>query len=107
MLHLEPKIYAGPLYLARAGPGRPGGARYDPADPWHALIVEPHSYGCLVQTDNIGDGASDGLIVALLAVLREGHASNAIWILFDADLQPALDLPVFDHASGLMRPGFA
>ncbi|MGN7126829.1 hypothetical protein [Methylorubrum thiocyanatum] len=107
VLHLEPETHDRLLHLAETGPGRPGGARFEPEDPWHALIVEPHSYGCWVDTGLVGDAIPDELPASLLAVLREGHASDAVWILFDADLEPLLDLPVFDHPSGPARPDIA
>ena len=105
VLHLEPETYAKLLHLAETGPSRPGGSRYDPEDPWHGLIVEPHSYGCWVHTGIVEDGDTEGLPASLLAVLREAAASDAAWVLFDADLEPLLDLPVFEHPDGPSRPG--
>lgn len=104
VLHIEPETYARLLHLAETGPGRPGGHGYNPEDPWHQLIVEPHSYGCWVHTSVAGDGDSEGLPASLLAVLRDAHASDASRVLFDADLAPLLDLPVFDHPDGPTRP---
>lgn len=97
VLHLEPATYARLLALAEDGPGRPGGIGYDPDDPWHALIVEPHTYGCWVHTGIIDDGPLDEPPASLFAVLREAHDSDATYVLFDADLVPLLDLPVFEH----------
>ncbi len=71
VLHLEPETYAKLLHLAKAGPGRPGGARYDADDPWHALIVEPHGYGCWVHTDIFGLDEHHVLPNSLLAILHE------------------------------------
>ena len=105
VLHLEPETYAKLLHLAETGRGRPSGARYDPEDSWHTLIVEPHSYGCWVHTSIVEDGEPDGLPASLLAVLRKAQASDAAWVLFDADLMPMLDLPVFEHPDPLVRPG--
>ncbi len=104
VLHIEPTTYAKLLHLAENGPGRPGGAGYDPNDPWHQLIVEPHSFGCWVHTGIAGDGEAAGLSVSLLAILRQALDSDASWVLFDADLQPLLNLPVFDHPDGPERP---
>ena len=105
VLHVESDTYAQLLHLAETGPGRPGGIGYDPENPWHQLIVEPHSYGCWVHTGVVADGDHDGLPAALLAILREGRDSDADWLLFDADLEPLLDLPVFEHPDGPTRPG--
>ena len=105
VLHLEPETYAKLLALAEDGPGRPGGARYDPEDPWHALIVEPHTYGCWVHTGVIDDGPPDELPASLLDVLREARDSDAAYVLFDADLVPLLDLPVFEHPEPPTKPG--
>ena len=105
VLHIEPVTYARLLHLADTGPGRPGGIGYDPDDPWHQLIVEPHSYGCWVHTGIVADGDSDDLPASLLAVLRAAHESDATWVLFDADLTPMLDLTVFEHPDGPRRPG--
>ena len=105
VLYVEPETYAKLLHLAETGPGRPGGVGYDPDDPWHGLIVEPHSYGCWVHTGVVEDGGPDGLPASLLAVLREGHDSGADWVLLDADLEPLLDLPTFEHPDGPSRPG--
>ena len=105
VLHLEPDTYARLLQLAETGPGRPGGTGYDPDDPWHQLIVEPHSYGCWVHTGAVEDGDTAELPASLLAILREARDSDASWVLFDADLEPNLDLPVFDHPDGPSRPG--
>lgn len=66
--------------------------------------MEPHSYGCWVHTGVVADGDTDGLPASLLAVLGEAHSSDATWVLFDADLQPMLDLPVFDRPDGPRRP---
>ncbi len=107
VLHLEPETYAKLLHLAAAGPGRPGGSGYDPDDPWHALIVEPHTYGCWVHTGVLEDGPVDELPASLIGVLREAQASHATYVLFDADLLPLLDLPVFDHPETPSRPGAA
>ncbi len=104
VLHIEPATYAKLLHLADTGPGRPGGRGYDPEDPWHQLIVEPHSYGCWVHTGIAEDGETEGLPPSLLAVLREARDSDADWLLFDADLEPLLDLPVFEHPDGPRRP---
>ncbi len=87
VLHLEPGTYAKLLALAEAGPGRPR-VGYDPEDPWHALIVEPHTYGCWVHTGVIEDGPTDELPTSLVAVLRDAHDSDAAYVLFDADLLP-------------------
>lgn len=105
VLHIEPATYAKLLHLAETGPGRPRGRGYDPEDPWHQLIVEPHSYGCWVHTGIVDDGAECDLPSSLVEVLREAHASGACWVLFDADLEPMLDLPVFEHPDGPSRPG--
>ncbi|MBA3517437.1 MAG: hypothetical protein H0T75_07310 [Rhizobiales bacterium] len=56
VLHLEPETYAKLIELAATGPGRPGGRGYDPENPWHSLIVEPHTFGCFVHTGIIDDG---------------------------------------------------
>ena len=104
-LHLEPETYAKLLHLVATGPGRPGGAHYDPENPWHALIVEPHTYGCWVHTGIVDNGAHEQLPPSLIGVLREARASDADYVLFDADLQPLLDLPVFDHPDPPSRPG--
>lgn len=104
VLHLEPETYAKLLALAEAGPGRPGGIGYDPDNPWHALIVEPHTYGCWVHT-GIDDGPSDELPASLVGVLRDARDSDAAYVLFDADLPPLLDLPVFEHSDPPTRPG--
>ncbi|WP_442786086.1 DUF5983 family protein [Methylorubrum sp. SL192] len=86
--------------VAETGPGRPGGAAYDAEDPWHALIVDPHSHGCWIHTGIVGAGMPDGLPASLVAVLRAAHAQDAVWILFDTELEPTtFDLPVFDHSS--------
>lgn len=37
--------------------------------------------------------------------MREAHDSDACWVLFDADLEPMLDLPVDEHPDGPSRPG--
>lgn len=95
--HLEPETYAKLRNVAETGPGRPGGAAYDPEDPWHALIVDPHSNGCWVHTGIVGADIPEGLPDSLVMVLRIGHDLDAVWVLFDGDLEPALDLPVFDH----------
>lgn len=105
VLHIEPDTYARLLHLAETGPGRPGGVGYGPHDPWHQLIVEPHSYGCWVHTGIVADGHSDGLPASLLAVLREAQEADATWVLFDADLEPLLDLAIFEHPDGPNRPG--
>lgn len=104
VLHIEPATYAKLLHLAGSGPGRPRGLGYDPEDPWHQLIVEPHSYGCWVHTGIAEDGETEGLPPSLLAILREALARDASWVLFDADLQPMLDVPVFEHPDGPRRP---
>lgn len=105
VLHLEPDTYAKLLHIAETGPGRPGGTGYDPEDPWHGLIVEPHCYGCWVHTGIVEDGDHDLLLASLIAILREGRDSDADWLLFDADLEATLDLPVFEHPDGPSRPG--
>lgn len=105
VLHIEPDTYARLLHLAEIGPGRPGGIGYDPEDPWHGLIIEPHSYGCWVYTGIAEDGDNDDLPASLRAILRDGRASDADWVLLDADLEPMLDLPVFEHPDGPSRPG--
>lgn len=107
VLHIEPETYARLIHLADTGPGRPGGARYDPDDPWHALIVEPHAYGCWVHAGIVDDGEIGELRPSLIAVLRDGHASDADYVLFDADLESSLDLPVIEHAGGPHRPGIS
>lgn len=105
VLHLEPATYAKLLHLAETGPGRPGGTGYDPEDPWHGLIVEPHSYGCWVHTDIVDNEEHRGLPGSLISVLRDGRESDADWVLFDADLEPMLDLPLFEHPQPLAHPG--
>lgn len=97
VLHLEPETYARLLDLAQTQPGRPGGFRYDAENPWHNLIVEPHTYGCWVHTGAAEDGMIEGVAESLIAVLREALASDATWVLFDSDLMPMLDLAVFEH----------
>ena len=104
VLHIEPATYAKLLHLAETGPGRPGGRGYDPDDPWHQLIVEPHSYGCWVHTGIAEDGETESLPGSLLAILREARDSDACWVLFDADLEPMLDLAVFEYPAGPSRP---
>jgi hypothetical protein len=104
VLHLEPETYAQLLELAHAQPGCPGCPPYDPENPWHGLIVEPHRYGCWVHSGIIEDGDTGGLPASLLAVLHEAHASDAAWVLFDADLLPTLDLPVFEHPEPVAWP---
>ena len=105
VLHIEPATYAKLLHLADTAPGRPGGRGYDPEDPWHQLIVEPHSYGCWVHTGIAEDGDTEGLPASLFAILRDARDCDACWVLFDADLEPLLDLPVFEHPDGPHRPG--
>lgn len=107
VLHIEPATYAKLLHLADTGPGRPGGTGYDAEDSWHQLIVEPHSYGCWVHTGVAEDGTDDGIAASLLAILRDARDHDACWVLFDADLEPLLDLPVFEHPDGPERPGRA
>lgn len=96
-LHLEPDTYAKLLALVEMQPGRPGGLPFDPDDPWHNLIVEPHTYGCWVHTGIAEDDILDGLPASLAGVLREALVSRATYVLFDADLPPEPDLPVFEH----------
>ena len=107
VLHLEPETFQVLLELAQSGPGRPGGSGYDPENPWHQIIVEPNSYGCWVHTGfaDEGDVLIAGLPASLRAIVKEAVEFDATWILFDADLQPMLDLPVFDHPASLSRPG--
>lgn len=102
--HLEPETYARLLQLVVSAPGRPGGTRYDPEDPWHNLILEPHTYGCWVHTGIVEDGLEGDLPASLAAVLREAKASGAAYVLFDADLEPMFDLPVFDHPEPSPEP---
>ena len=96
-LHLEPDTFARLRALAATRPGRPGGFGYDAENPWHQLIIEPHTYGCWVHTGVVEDGLTDELPASLVAVLREAHVSDAVWVIFDSDLTPLLDLPVFEH----------
>lgn len=105
VLHIEPATYTKLLHLAETGLGRPGGTGYDADDPGHHLTVEPHSYGCWVHTDIAEDGNTEGVPTSLLAILREARDRDASWVLFDADLEPLLDLPVFEHPDGPERPG--
>ena len=109
VLHIEPATYEVLLEVARTGPGRPGGARYDVDNPWHQLIVEPNSFGCWLHTGFLDDGDAlvAGLPASLRAIASEAVDVDATWILFDADLQPMLDLPVFEHPGGPTRPGIA
>lgn len=108
VLHIEPATYQVLLDLARTGPGDPGRSRYDPENPWHELIVEPHSDGCWLHTGFAEFGA-DPLIMGLPASLRdigrEAVEADATWILFLTDLTPMLDLPVYDHGDGPVPPG--
>ena len=105
VLHVEPETYVKLLNLAETGPGRPGGIGYNPDDPWHALIVEPQTYGCWVHTGVMDDGPLDELPASLVGVLREARDSDADYVLFDADLLPMLDLAVFEHPDSPTRPG--
>ena len=77
VLHIEHATYAKLLHLAETGPGRPAGNGYNAADPWHQLIVEPHSYGCWVHTDIAEDDDAEGVPTSLLAILRERSRDNA------------------------------
>ena len=103
-LHLEPETFAQLRTLADTQPGRPGGFGYDAENPWHQLIVEPHTYGCWVHTGVVEDGPTDEMPASLIAVLREAFAAEAVWVLFDNDLTPMLGLPVFEHPEPEAEP---
>lgn len=103
-LHLEPETFARLRNLADTQPGRPGGFGYDADNPWHQLIAEPHSYGCWVHTGVVEDGSTAELPASLAGVLREASANDAVWVLFDSDLTPMLDLPVFEHPEPAAQP---
>lgn len=103
VVHIEPETYEALVGLSEHGPGRPGGRAYDPEDSWHQLIVEPHSYGCWVHTE-VAEIIGDDLPQSLLAILRDAAALDASWVLFDADMLPSEDRPVFDHGDGPERP---
>lgn len=103
-LHLEPETFARLRTVADSQPGRPGGFGYDADDPWHQLIVEPHSYGCWVHIGIVEDAPTDKLPSSLIGVLREANARDAVWVLFDSDLTPMLDLPTFDHPEPALEP---
>jgi len=103
-LHLEHETFAQLRTLADTQPGRPGGFGYDAGNPWHQLIVEPHTYGCWVHTGVVGDGPTAELPGSLVGVLREASANDAVWVLFDCDLTPMLDLPVFEHPDPAVEP---
>lgn len=102
-LHLEPETFAQLRALADTQPSRPGGFSYDADNPWHQLIVEPHTYGCWVHTGIVEDGPTE-LPASLISVLRDAFASDAVWVLFDSDLTPLLDLPVFEHPNPAPEP---
>ena len=103
-LHLEPETFAQLRTLADTQPGRPGGFGYEAKNPWHQLVIEPHCYGCWVHTGVVEDGPLDELPASLVAVLREAHAHDAVWVLFDGDVAPLLDLPAFDHPDPPAEP---
>lgn len=103
-LHLEAETFAQLRTLADTQPGRPGGFGYEADNPWHQLVIEPHCYGCWVHTGVVEDGPLDELPASLVAVLREAHAHDAVWVLFDGDVAPLLDLLTFDHPDPPVEP---
>lgn len=105
VVHLHPDVYDRLLTLAMADPRPSPRSGLGVDEPWDQLIVEPHRYGCWVHTEIASDSSGDELPASLLAVLREAVASDADWVLFDADLVPLLDLPTYHYPVDPVRPG--
>ena len=105
VIHLEPDVYDRLLALAMADPRTYPRSELGVDGSWDQLIVEPHRYGCWVHTEIASGPSGDELPASLLAVLREALASEADWVLFDADLVPLLDLPTYDYPVDPVRPG--
>lgn len=99
-LHLEKETWERLVNVMEWGPSSPRCGVYDLENPWHQLIGDPMRYGCWLWTDfdrSLLTDLSDQLPASLLTILDDVRAAGAAYVLFDADLLPMGDWPVFDH----------
>lgn len=99
-LHLEQKTWETLVSVMEYGPSSPNAGIHDPENPWHQLIGDPMRYGCWVWTDFDRaplEGLAEQLPRSLTTILDDARKAGAAYVLFDADLLPMHDWPVFEH----------
>lgn len=99
-LHLEQQTWERLIDAMENGPSSPRCGIYDPENPWHQLIGDPMRYGCWLWTDfdrSLVDTLADQLPKSLMTILDDARAAGADYVLFDVDVAPLEDRPVFDH----------
>jgi hypothetical protein len=109
-LHLERETWERLVDVMTSGPSSPLAGIYDLDNPWHQLIGDPTRYGCFLwagfDRTALAD-LPDKLPSSLVSILDDAHAAGAAYVLFDADVAPTSDWPVFDHDDTGDAPGAA
>lgn len=99
-LHLERETWERLIDVMASGPSSPLAGIYDPDDPWHQLIGDPTRYGCFLWAGldrTVLAALPDQLPTSLVTILDAALTAGADYVLFDADVAPTSDWPVFDH----------
>lgn len=99
-LHLEPHTWERLIDVMENGPCSPRGGIHDHENPWHQLIGDATRYGCWIWTGldrSVLGNLGDKLPASLLSILDDAQNAGADYVLFDTDVAPTGDWPVFEH----------